>query len=238
MSDISARITLAKADNRELETLIEDYLPFIKKEISRFGAMEIDYHDRLSIGMLVFMNCVRQYETSRGDFLVYAGASIRNRMRDEGKKHARHSRRFIHFGLAREEAADPRPEAEMALQDYSRQSEQRQLAEEIAELTEALAYYGINFEELQAISPKQKRSREQCMAFAMAIVPDKELMRTLRRTRRLPQAHLAELFGVSLKTIEKYRRYVIALVVILSGDYPSIRGFLPMYWETAKVEEN
>ena len=28
------------------------------------------------------------------------------------------------------------------------------------------------------------------------------------------------------KTLEKYRKYIIALVVILSGDYPLLMGYL------------
>lgn len=232
MADLNARLMLAKADSQEMDDLISDYLPFIKKEAARFDSSEIDYHDRVSLGLLAFMNSVRQYQESRGNFLTYAGVSIRNRIRDEIRKAAYHNRNVVYFNESDQDGEDTQfVEAEASVRSHQRAREQSDLAEEIYELTQELAVFGISFDELAEISPRQKRSRKVCHELATAMVNSETLHQNLYRTRRLPTAHLAQQLHLSVKTVEKYRRYVIALTVILSGEYPLIRAFVPLYWE-------
>jgi hypothetical protein len=47
----------------------------------------------------------------------------------------------------------------------------------------------------------------------------------------LAQAELAKEFGISPKTIEKYRKYIVTLSILLLGDYPGIKAYLPLYRE-------
>jgi RNA polymerase sigma factor len=39
-------------------------------------------------------------------------------------------------------------------------------------------------------------------------------------------------FNLSERTIEKHRRYIVSLTLILSGDYPGIQAFLPRGGDT------
>ena len=54
MDDLLSRLKAAKTDNAVLNRLINDYMPFLKKEISKAPAFQMEFEDRLSIAMLVF----------------------------------------------------------------------------------------------------------------------------------------------------------------------------------------
>lgn len=229
MDDLAERLILAKTDNKIMDDLILDYLPFIKKEVSKMGSLGLDYSDRLSLGLFTFMKCVRQYDPAKGHFFSYVGVAIRNSLRDEGKKQATSEKLVVLYpqGDAFDPYAPPgMREDVLAYQAYTRSTTQANLAEEVEQFNEDLARHDITFRELSAISPRQKRSRKLCLALAKAVIGDEEMHGRFCRTGRLPQAQLAARMAISIKTIEKYRRYIVALVIILSGDYPAIRAFV------------
>lgn len=230
MDNLEQRVALAKADPSRIDDLVADYLPFIKKQLAASPVFGLEYDDSLSLAMLAFVNCIRQYDTKKGGFLGFAAVCIRNRLIDECRRVRRQSGRIIPL----EDGESPGAEGQASLAFYSREQERRSLAEEIAQLSEALAPYGVAFGELPAICPRQDRSRRQCIGLARALVGDPAMRRSLLAARRIPQGELAERFGVSVKTVEKHRKYIVTLCVLLLGDYPGIRAFIPQYGEVTE----
>lgn len=222
MDDLAQRIACAQQNNTELEQLISDYVPFIRKEAARAQGSPVEYNDRLSIAMLVFSQCVLQYNPQRGGFLSFASVCIRNRITDEARKHTAPQPQSLDDEQEHLQTAQTRA----ALQQYNLQQEQRALAEEIDMLAGELSGFGITFEDLGRLCPKQKRSRQLCMALARHLHSQPPLYSKLFTQKRLPQAELAKGVGVSEKTVEKYRKYVVALAVILEGHYPGVRSFI------------
>lgn len=226
MDELTGRIAAAKRDNGQLDKLISDYLPFMKKEITRSGGYGIEYDDCLSLAMLVFMNCVWQYEADKGGFLNYYSVALRNRLIDEGKKQARREK-HIEIVRTQQDGSEMDWDADISADRYNREKERQGLAEEITLLTQELEPFGITYRELAKSAPKQKRSRALCMLAAQEIIEDPALKKTLFDTRRIAQSEVARRLGVSEKTVEKYRRYIVALAVIIAGEYPQIRAFIP-----------
>ena len=228
MDALLKRIALAKDNNGELECLVSDYIPFIKKTAKDTGYAGIDYDDRVSLAMLCFMNCVKQYKEGRGSFIAFAASSIRNRLIDESRKQRRHANNVIPF--SREGSDMPvSTENMVSIAVYQKEQEQSKLADEIDCFSVKLGKYGISFSELPLICPKQKRSREQCQEIGRYVAANEVMREMLFKTRRLAQSELAKVFGLSEKTIEKHRRYIVTMVCLLTGDYPLIRVFLPQY---------
>ena len=223
------RIQIAKNVNVELERLISDYMPFIKKTVNDEGlwGWDIEYDDRLSLAMLTFMNCVKQYQVERGSFMPFAAACIRNRLIDEARKQRRYSGKVIPLISDEEDALSEAMEGNVSIAIYNREQEQECLCEEISDFSEKLWEYGISFNELSRICPKQERARKQCIELGRYVVNNEEMREKLIRQRRLAQSELARVFGLSEKTIEKHRKYIVAIVIVLAGDYPIIRVFLP-----------
>lgn len=229
MSDLEERIEKAQLDEREMEHLLLEYLPFIKKQAAAVRNSDLEYEDRLSLAMMVFVNCIRQYQKGRGGFLSFCGICIKNRLIDEGKKQFPQG---VHILPIRQEDESYKNYEELVSIDaYDRQQERERLQDEIGRLESILKEYHISFSELTRICPKQDRSRKQCMELARTIVSDDKFREVFLTRHQLQQAELAKTCGVSPKTVEKHRKYIVTLVLLLTGDYPCIQAFLPQHEE-------
>lgn len=227
MDALTIRLKRARTDNEALNELIVDYMPFIRQEAAKALACGIEYDDRVSVAMLVFMNCARQYEAERGGFIAYVRACIHNRFVDEGVKETRQSQAIVHLDAFPGEAADALMDDAPARAAYDREQERESLADEIARLAQALEVYGVALSGLAEICPKQTRSRLLCCKLGEAIVKDETLRAQFTASGRVPQRALAARFHISDKTVEKHRKYIVTIAVILLGDYPGIQSFLP-----------
>ena len=227
MDELSERVEIAKSVNAELDRLIKDYMPFIKKTISDAGYLGMEYDDRLSLAMLTFMNCVKQYDTQKGNFIAFTSACIRNRLIDESRKQLRYTGKVVPLFPDEEDAISEAPEDKASIAIYHQEQEQESLSDEIDVLSGQLIEYGISFRELPLICPKHDRARKQCIDLGRFVSKNEEMLDTLLRHRRLAQSALAKQFGLSEKTIEKHRKYIIAIAILIVGDYPLIRAFLP-----------
>ena len=200
MGELEERVLAAGRERQEMDALLSDYLPFLRRQAAQ-GGPGLDYDDRLSLAMVSF-----------------AEVCIRNRLLDESRREARRAGRVARFPA----------EADFAAPDpCDRALERQALAEEIASLDKALGLCGLTFAELPAACPTQRRARTQCLRLAACVAADAGLHADFRRTGRLPQSELARRFCISVKTVEKHRKYIAALTVLLIGDYPDIRAFLP-----------
>lgn len=221
--ELHERLLLAKTNKDELNLLVSQYLPFIKKQAADAPHFGLEPEDMLSIAMLVFTNCVLQFVPERGNFFSFAAACIRNRLIDEGKK------------LKKQvpgSSLDMRSDAQSAEQAasilcYNKAQEQQRICEEISLFSDELRPYGICFSELPASCPKQNRARALCLNLAQYIVRQETLLRRIKQHHKIPQQELAAQFHISAKTVEKHRKYIVALVILLTKDFPCIRAFLP-----------
>lgn len=217
MEELEERVLAAGRDRQAMDGLLRDYLPFIKGQAAQ-GGPGLDYDDRLSLAMVAFADAVRQYRPDRGSFLSFAEVCIRNRLTDESRRELRYTGKVVPL----------REEYELMSTDpLGRELERQGLAEEIGALDRALGLCGLTFRELPAACPKQRRARALCLQLAACVAAGEDLRRDFCRTGRLPQGELARRFQISVKTVEKHRKYIAALAVLLIGDYPGIRAFLP-----------
>ncbi len=225
MNDIAERIVLAKQNQSDMNKLIIDYLPFLKRLVLETAKSSLEYDDRLSIAMLMFMICVRQYEVQKGNFISFASVCIKNRIIDESRKEVRFPKSTI-FPVS-----EFKIEETASLELYSKELERSLLIEEIEDFSSYLKYFDIDFSELVKICPKQDRARKLCNEVARVITQDADMKQIFIKSHRLPQKDLASKLGISVKTIEKHRKYIVTLVILLLGDFPFICSFLPQYGE-------
>ena len=98
--------------------------------------------------------------------------------------------------------------------------------QEIAEFARVLEGFGITLADVADNCPRQERTVAACrraLAFARG---DRALLDRLEKTGRLPMAALAEGAGVERKTLERHRRYLVALLLAYTNGYEVIRGHL------------
>jgi DNA-directed RNA polymerase specialized sigma subunit len=217
----------ARHNKQILNDLLVEYTPFIKSCINKqiFDCQSVD--DATTIAMLTFTRCVNTYDKNKGNFFIFAEKAIKRSLIDDYRLNSKHIN-TISFDEIIEDSKDSNfYEGQASVVHFEIVEQQRDLQSEITEFEIELNKNGLDFEKLIKISPKQKRSRNLCQQLANTILNDSDLKQNYIKTGRIPQNELAKKLNISNKTIEKYRKYLIVLLIILNGDYPLIRVFLP-----------
>ena len=135
----------AKTDSEAADTLISQYMGFIRSETVKFtrAARPDGHEDELSIAMLAFYEAILGYERTRGAFLPYAARAIRNRLIDHYRTEKRHGNVIsLHAPAGDEEdrtLMDTLPDARDEIGDYEARSASQQ---EIREFAETLSRCG------------------------------------------------------------------------------------------------
>ncbi|MFC5528634.1 RNA polymerase sigma-I factor [Cohnella yongneupensis] len=220
--------------------LIVRYHPYIIKITSRFYRRYIDPQrdDAFSIALSAFDEAITRFEPENGRlFLGFAETVIRRRLIDYVRQESRHNGVVPYSAFDEESGEAPmnRIEVSQAMDAYerTRTSDERKL--EIEALTEELAIYGITFSDLVRLSPSHQDSREALLRLGSALSRDAGLVRYLKEKRQLPIKELCLAESVSRKTIERHRKYVIAVSLIASGTYPYLQHYIGLY-ESRKEE--
>jgi RNA polymerase sigma factor len=114
---------------------------------------------------------------------------------------------------------------------YDSAKEKENLSREITEVNKEFSGWGFNWKLLQKKCPKQQRSRRACFAVIKSITATPGLAERIIKKRQLPITELSVNRGFSQKMLEKYRHYLVAVIILLQGDYPYIRTFMPQFMD-------
>jgi len=225
----------AKEDNRKADDLIARYIPFIRAEASRFlKRICTESDDEFSIAMIAFHEAIVGYNRFRGPFLSYAATVIRSRLTDEFRKEQRH---LGHLSL--DESSDDVPSLleQMAdTRDFFEESRNLEATQqEIAELSAVMADFGVSFADVADHTPRQERTLQACLGVIRYAAEKRELLEQLLQTKKLPMSQLALGSGCDRKTLERHRKYILAMLLIQTNGYEIIRGHLRRVWEKGGV---
>lgn len=225
---IVQRVYLAKGDMMAADDLISDYLPFIKAQVTKVmkRPLNVNQDDEYSIAMIAFHEAINGYSKTRGSFLNYAAMLIRNRIIDYWRKNNRHNQVISLNTPANDDAST----LEESIPDNEYQEEnlviREATKEEILELSQQMTEFGVSLTDVAESSPKQERTLTSCKEVIAYAKDNEEIMKEFLRTKRLPLSKILEGVDVPRKTIERHRKYVVALLLIYSNGYEIIRGHL------------
>ena len=230
--EIVRAVYAAKEDNSAADELIWRYIPFIRAESSKFlGRFCTDSDDEYSIAMIAFHEAVLGYSRERGLFLKYAALLIRSRLTDYARKESRHQG---NLSLDESSEGDERSLLDQVADERNVYEESHNLEatqQEIAELTGVLQQFGVSFADIADHSPKQERTKETCLTAVRYAMEHRELLDELLRTKKLPMQELVTGAGCDRKTLERHRKYILAMLVIQTNGYEIIRGHLRHVWK-------
>ena len=226
--DIVHQVLHARQDSYAADRLIARCLPFIRAETAKFLTRPpTDSDDELSIAMIAFHEAVCGYEKSRGAFFPHAATAIRSRLIDYARRERRH-RGSVSLdapggeddgGTLLDTLADP--------SDHSADLITREAtASEIQELAGQMQGFGVSLADVADNCPRQKRTLEACRAAMNYAKSRPDLLEQVVRTGKLPLSELAQGSGVERKTLERHRKYLLALLLICTNGYEIIRGHL------------
>ena len=168
-----------------------------------------------------------RYEKSRGAFLKYAAMAIRSRLIDYQRREKKHSG-LISLDMPSGEE-DDRSLAETldSGKDEIGEMETRSAAKtEIMEFAAELGRYGLSLSEIAENCPRQQRTLAACHRALHSARENPDLLEQLVRTKKLPLMALAAHCGVERKTLERHRKYLVAILLAYTNGFEIIRGHL------------
>ena len=226
--DIVRQVLAAQSDNDAADRLIAQYLPFIRSETAGFlGRPPTDSDDELSIAMIAFHEAVCSYERSRGAFIPYASTVIHSRLVDYDRKERRHRHGISLDAPCGEEEDGSLLDTLADPADHSGALITREAtAHEIRELSEQMEGFGVSLADVADNCPRQQRTLEACRAAFLYAKSRPDLLEGVVRTGKLPLRELAQGSGAERKTLERHRKYLLALLLICTNGYEIIRGHL------------
>ena len=236
---ILEQVYAAKESVQAADQLIGDYLPFIRAETAKFlkRPPEEGRDDELSIAMIAFHEAIGGYAKHRGSFLKYASMLIRSRLIDYARKERRHRQTVSLDAPAAGEESAPLEETLPEERDHPEESAHRQATrQEIEELSRQMESFGVSLSDVADNCPKQQRTLQACRKALAYARENSWLLEELVHGKKLPLAKLSDGSGVERKTLERHRKYLVALLLIYTNGYEIIRGHLAQVMEGGEAQ--
>lgn len=220
MEPMIRRVQAAKQNPQAMESLLKAYRPLLVAEV-RFHMHSIR-EEYLQIAREAFCEAVYAYHPERGAFLPLCRRVVAVRLIDEKR------RRKLWHEAPMADLGEERASALMdaaSLDAHARHTREEERHEEILAYARALQDRGLTLPDVQRASPKHADTRAMCRRAIQLLSKDANLAdRT--RAGRLPIARLCEAFQTGDKIWERHRRYLIAALIALDGNYPVIASYI------------
>lgn len=216
--------------------LIESYKPFIAKTVSSVCKRYIhESDDEFSIGLIAFNEAIQKYSPDKGSSLIsFSEVLIKRRVIDYIRKQSKYQNLSFNgaSNLEEDETGGSSIEDELSIEDFRKKTDEELRREEILQFTQILQQFDLTFTDLIEQSPKHADARKNAMAVAKILVENEELKTILIEKKRLPIKQLESYVSLSRKTIERNRKYIIAISLILAGDYVYLKDYIKGVLET------
>ncbi|MBY0159520.1 MULTISPECIES: RNA polymerase sigma factor SigI [Cytobacillus] len=215
--------------------LIESYKPFIAKTVSSVCKRYIhESDDEFSIGLIAFNEAIQKYSPDKGSSLIsFSEVLIKRRVIDYIRKQSKFQNLSFNGGSNLEDDdTGSAIEDELSIEDFRKKTDEELRKEEILQFTQVLQEFDLTFSDLIEQSPKHADARKNAMTVAKILVENDELKNILYDKKKLPIKQLESYVSLSRKTIERNRKYIIAISLILTGDYIFLKDYIKGVLET------
>ncbi|MEG0898011.1 MAG: sigma factor [Ruthenibacterium sp.] len=230
MFELDSRVAEIANQPSERESLIQQYKPFILKCASDCAKQYIaDTDDEWSIALLAFSEAIDKYQQAEGHFLSFAKLVIWRRLYDYFGANQKYNREIpVAPSVFSGEVQDDEMLTDIHLQvrDSLITAVKTDITDEIEAVNALFSAYGFTFFELAACSPKAEKTKAACTKVIVYLLKNSILTNELRKTRQLSIKLLEEKTQVPRKILERHRKYIIAVVELLSGEYPCLTDYL------------
>ena len=224
-NDFEKRIVLAKTDKRLAEELIIEYTPFLKAVIRKYIVYinSYDFDDLFSVAMQAFNEAIKVYDSGKGYFISFAQLVVKRRLYNYCQKNQK-TKKEIPISSLKHNGEDENDQYQIA--DNNAVYFDNPIRLEIEAIKAECLQFNIDFIKLEKYSPKAAKTKEVCQKAANEVLADKNLILYLKKNNMLPIKDICQRLKVSRKIIERHRQYIIAVIIIASGDYPCLSGYL------------
>lgn len=196
-----------------------------------------EYDDEFSIGLIAFNEAIEKYTPEKGkSILSFAQTVITNRVIDYIRKEAKdRDGNLINFSTQDVDhyeteygktTATTKIEVDISIGEYNRNLEKNERQDEIQRFKDVLKDFKVDLTDLYEKAPKHSDARKNALLVAQKLINTDNLKEIFWTSKKLPIKNLIPLVQVSKVTIERNRKYIIALAIIIDGDYTFLKEYL------------
>ncbi|MGI6648879.1 MAG: RNA polymerase sigma-I factor [Bacillota bacterium] len=221
-------------DSAAREKLIAMCRPFVSQTACALAGKKLEWgvDDELSIALIALNQAIEIYQPDKGaPFLAFARIVIRSRLNDYWRKENRYYQKIVPLvGTSEQNQVAASLEIQPAWDNYWDQEIARERGEEIQQFNQLLKKFKISFQDLVKSSPQHADYRKTLLRIAAFLVKNTLLLEFLLTKKKLPIKQLVEQMGVSAKTVERGRRYIIAVTLILyyADEFTYLRNYIQL----------
>ena len=234
---LEEKINLIQQGDLTLQNeLIDSYKPFIAKTVSSVCKRYIhESDDEFSIGLIAFNDAIQKYRSEKGNSLLsFSEVLIKRRVIDYIRSQSKYQ--DLSFDIHHQDDEVDREsnsiDAMLSIEDYKKKTDEELRREEILQFTSVIQQFDLSLKDLIEHSPKHADARKSAMIVAKILVENEQLKNILLNKRKLPIKQLESYVSISRKTIERNRKYIIAMSLILIGDYVYLKDYIKGVLET------
>jgi len=230
LRDIDEKVVLAAKDKDKLNELIKEYESFIIKIASKATGKYITRStDEWSVSLSAFSQAVSDYSFEKGSFLSFAELVIKRRLIDYIRIESRHNVETpVNPHIFGSESDEDENDTAIKREVISKVSgsEDNSLKYEIEAANAQFSVYGFSFFDLTECSPKASKTKSACAKAVVYILNTPIIFEQLRSSKMLPIKIIEKNAKVPRKILEHHRKYIIAAVEIMSGNYPYLAEYM------------
>lgn len=210
-------IKIKDGDNQAREDFLEECRPFVFKTACRVSRRVLEWgrDDELAVALIAFNEAIDRYRSDSGvPFLAYARMVMGSRLTDHYRRECRVTLSSVPLPSSGDAAASIEHAKSWEVYWEEKAAEERE--EEIKEYSQLLTSFGVTFDDLVKCSPRHSDTRHMLMRAAWALVGEDALLKELKYKKKLPLTELEKCTGIRRKNLERGRKYIIAMALLIS----------------------
>lgn len=222
-------VRIQQGDTDMHDYLLKSYQPFTAKAVSEVCKRYIDplTDDEFSIGLSAFNEAIFLYSPEKGNsFLSFAKLIVKRKVIDYIRYNSKRQNYLSFDQFYDEEQMENPAEISVVIDQYFEEQDILNRREETLDYREKLREFNLSLPELVQASPKHRDARDNAVKIARMLVNNKELKEYVLTKKKLPIKKLEKRVPVSKKTLERNRKFILAIFIVLNGNYVYLQDYL------------
>jgi len=211
--------------NENRNNFIELNKGFIYSTTSKVCKRHLSWEndEELSVSLTAFNIACNKYDKTKGNFYGFSKIIIKNALIDFFRKNKTYPNLIFDNNYDNTNYIDEKN----SINNFELQIENEFRVDEIKLFSKELLKYKIDFNSLINSSPSHKDTRNNLLNVAFLSAREDSIINHLRTKKRLPTKEIIILTSSNRKLIEKWRIYIISLILILTNpDYIYLKSYL------------
>ena len=205
---------------------IDDYKPFIINCVYKLVGKKDNLlqSDEYSIALIAFNEALDSYDSSKNTmFVSFSKEIIRRRIIDYLRSTKKNNMTLPFSYFNDKDNCFEEEYLHDLSSDYCTYYDTK---EEIINLEKRMSRYKITMEDLIDSSPRHRDSRVLCLNIAKIIAENESLFEKLEEKKTLPYKELLHRVDLCRRTLEKNRKFIIAMVLVMKSDLDVLKKYI------------